>query len=325
MLDNASNQPSKFRTRNWIERNDDSRGTYTDADIKFKTAMLRSNLSDYADAYKLVKGTISITGAINNDAAKRLNERNKGVIFKNHAPFTKCINRIRNTEIDTDRDIDIVMPMYNMIEYSDNYSKTSGSLWQCYKDDPNDNILQSESSKSKIKLTGKTPAAGNTKAVEIIVPLKYLSNFWRTLQMPLMKWSKDSVITNSTGEGKFSITETKLYVPVVTLSTQDQAKLLQQLKSGFKRTTSWNKYQSSVKTFTQNRYLNYMIDPSFQGVNSLFVLSFENENDRTSHSTYYLPKVEIKDYNVMTDGRNVFDQPINSMNKTYEIDCNRFK
>ena len=141
----------------------------------------------------------------------------------------------------------------------------------------------------------------------------------------MLKWSKDSVITNSTGEGKFAITETKLYVPVVTLSTQDQAKLLQQLKSGFKRTINWNKYQSSVKTFTQNSYLNYMIDPSFQGVNSLFVLSFENENDRTSHSTYYLPKVEIKDYNVMTDGRNVFDQPINSMNKTYEIDYNRFK
>ena len=141
----------------------------------------------------------------------------------------------------------------------------------------------------------------------------------------MLKWSKDSVITNSTGEGKFVITETKLYVPVVTLSTQDQAKLLQQLKSGFKRTINWNKYQSSVKTFTQNSYLNYMIDPSFQGVNSLFVLSFENENDRTSHSTYYLPKVEIKDCNVMTDGRNVFDQPINSMNKTYEIDYNRFK
>ena len=98
---------------------------------------------------------------------------------------------------------------------------------------------------------------------------------------------------------KFEITETKLYVPIVTLSTQDNAKLLQQLKSGFKRTINWNKYESNIKTFAQNRYLNYLINPSFQGVNRLFVLSFENENDRTSHSTYYLLKLETKDYNVM--------------------------
>ena len=134
----------------------------------------------------------------------------------------------------------------------------------------------------------------------------------------ILKWSKDCVITNSTGEGKFAITGTKLYVPVVTLSTKDKEKLLQQLKSGFKKTINWNKYESSIKTFAQNRYLNYLINPSFQGVNRIFVLPFENENDRTSHSTYYLPKVEIKDYNVMRDGRNIFDQPINSINKTYE-------
>ena len=144
--------------------------------------------------------------------------------------------------------------------------------------------------------------------------------------MPLIKcelnliltWSKDCVITNSTGEGKFAITETKLYVPVVTLSIRDNEKLVQQLKSVFKKPISWNKYESHIKTFAQNRHLNYLINPNFQGVNRLFVLPFENENSRTSHSTYYLPKVEIKDYNVMIDGRNFFDQPINSMNKTYE-------
>ena len=134
----------------------------------------------------------------------------------------------------------------------------------------------------------------------------------------IVTWSEDCVIINSTGKGKFKITETKLYVPVVTLSIQDKAKLLQQLKSGFKRTINWNKYESNIKTYAQNRYLNHLINPSFQRVNRLFVLSFENENGRTSHSTYYLPKVEIKDYNVMIDGKNFFDQPINSMNKTYE-------
>ena len=159
-----------------------------------------------------------------------------------------------------------------------------------------------------------------------MVPLKYLNNFWRTLGMSLINcevnliltWSKDCVVTNSTGEGKFAITETKLYVPVVTLSTKDNEKLLQQLKSGFKKTISWNKYESSIKTFAQNRYLTYLINPSFKGVNRLFVLSFENENDRTSHSTYYLPKVEIKNYNVMIDGKFFFDQTINSMTKTYK-------
>ena len=118
LLDNASNQPSKFRTSNWVEINDESRGTYTGSSIKFKTTMLRSNLCDYADAYILVKGTITITGAGNDDATKQADERGKGVTFKNCAPFTKCINRINNTEIDNAKDIDIVMPMYNLIEYT---------------------------------------------------------------------------------------------------------------------------------------------------------------------------------------------------------------
>ena len=99
----------------------------------------------------------------------------------------------------------------------------------------------------------------------------------------ILTCSSTCVITNSTGAGRFIITDTKLYVPVVTLSTQDNAKLLQQLKSGFKRTINWNKYESNIKTFAQNRYLNHLINPSFQGVNRLFVLSFENENVRTSH------------------------------------------
>ena len=214
---------------------------------------------------------------------------------------------INDTETDSTQDIDIVMPMYHLIEYTDNFSITTGNLWQYYKDKPNDNLADSKSFKSKVKMTGSTPAGCNTKDVEIIVPLKYLSNFWRTLEMSLINcqvnliltWSSTCVITNSKGAGKFAITDTKLYVPVVTLSTQDNAKLLQQLKSGFKRTINWNKYQSDPKTYAQNRYLNHLVKPIFQGVNRLFVLSFENENDRTLHSDYYLLKVEIKDYNVM--------------------------
>ena len=235
LLDNASNQPSKFRTRNWVEINDDSRGNYANSDIKFKTTMLRSNLCNYADSYILVEGTITVTGAGGNDAARRADERDKEVTFKNCASFTKCISRINNTDIDNVQDIDTVLPMSNLIEYSDSYSKTSGSLWQYYKDVPNNNLANSELSKFKVKITGKTSDDCNTKDVEIIVPLKYLSKFWRTLEMRLINcevaliltWSKDCIITNSMGEGKFTITETKLYVPVVTLSTKDNAKLLQ--------------------------------------------------------------------------------------------------
>ena len=111
----------------------------------------------------------------------------------------------------------------------------------------------------------------------------------------ILTLSRDYDITNSTGARKIGIIETKLYVPFVTLSIQDNAKLLQQLKSGFKRTISWNKYQSIIKTFAQDRYWNHLVAPNFQGVNRLFVSSFENEDDRTLHSTYYLPKVETKD------------------------------
>ena len=138
--------------------------------------MFRLSLCDYTYAYILVSRTITITGAGADDAAKWLDETNKGLIFKNYATFIDSVNEINNTQIDIAKYIDAVMPMYNLIKYSDKYSKTSRSLWQHYSDDPNDNITQSESFKLKIKITGKIPATGNTKDVEVAVPLKYLSN-----------------------------------------------------------------------------------------------------------------------------------------------------
>ena len=116
MLESASDSLSKFRTRNWVEINDESRGNYANSDIRCKTTMLRSNLCDYADSYILVKGTITITGEADNAGERQADERDKGVTFKNCAPFTKCISRINNTDIDNAHDIDIVMPMYNLIE-----------------------------------------------------------------------------------------------------------------------------------------------------------------------------------------------------------------
>ena len=124
LLESTPDNLLKHRTINWVEINDESRGNYANSNIRFKTTMLISNLFDYGDSYILVKGTITITGAGDDAAARRADERNKRVTFKNCAPFTKCISRINNTDIDNAHDNDIVIPMYNLIEYSGNYSKT---------------------------------------------------------------------------------------------------------------------------------------------------------------------------------------------------------
>ena len=265
----------------------------------------------------------------------------KKVIFKNCALFTSCISKINNPQIDNAEYIDIVMPMYNLIEYSDNYSKISGSLWQYCKEIPaiNDDgaianfngANATDSFNFKTKITRQTAADNNNGNiagrvdVEIMVSL---SNFWRTLEMPLinceieliLNWSKDCVIiyTNVNNQvPTFTITETNHYVPVVTLSTQDNSKLLPQLKSGFERTISWNKYLAKPELSPQNPNLNHLIGPSFQGVNRLFELAFENDNQRTSNKRYYIRNVEIKDYNVMIDGKNFFDQPVRNDKVTY--------
>ena len=129
----------------------------------------------------------------------------------------------------------------------------------------------------------------------------------------ILTWTASCVIvsTNVANQNSiFAITDTKLYVLVVTLSTQDNAKLLQQLKSRFKTVLNWNKYSSKPEILAQNSSLNHLVEPSFQGVNRLFILAFENDTQRTSPKGYYLPNIEIKDYNIMINGENFFDQPI---------------
>ena len=145
LINDASNQPSKFRTNNWVEINDESRGAYIfNSQIKSKTTMLKSSSCHYSDAYILVKEKITVTGARDNTATRQADGGGKGVAFKNCAPFTNCISEINNTQIDNAKGIDIVMPMYNLIEYSDNYTKTSESLWQYYRDESNNNLTDSE-------------------------------------------------------------------------------------------------------------------------------------------------------------------------------------
>ena len=339
LLDDASsNQPSKFKTKNWVEVNDESRGTYNvNSQIKFKTTMLKSSLCDYSDAYIHVKGTITVDNSAVAPAAA--SNANRNVIFKNCAPFTICISEINNTLVDYRHatDIDIVMPMYNLIEYGDNYSKTSGSLLQYSKDIPavnnNNGIVDftntnfTDSFNFKAKMTGQTDNNG-TKNVEIILPMKYLNNFRRTLEMPLINCEVNLILTSFTNcvivssadadqNTTFAITDTILYVPVITLSQQDNAKLLQQLKSGFKRVINWNKCFSKPELLAQNPNLNYLVEPSFQGINRIFVLACENDAQRTNTRRYYLPNVEIKNY-VKINGENVFDQPIKDNKVIYE-------
>ena len=136
-----------------------------------------------------------------------------------------------------------------------------------------------------------------------------------------LKWSKNCILlagTASSQNPEFKITDTKLYVPVVTLSTQENIKSLKQLESGFKRTINWNKYLDKTTNQVKNRYLDFLIDPSFQGVDRTFVLSFKDDDGRESRKQYYLPTMKIKDYNVMIDGRNFFDQPIKTDSETYD-------
>ena len=187
LLNDASNKPSKFRTRNWVEINDDIRGAYSPKkQIRFKTAMLRSSLCDQSDAYILVKGNITVS---NNAAA---NNTGKKVIFKNFAPFTNCITKINNTQTDNVEYIDIVMPMYNFTEYSNNYSKIFGSLWQYCKKIPagnNDGDIvdfnganATDSISFRTNITGQTDNNRKINNGEIVVPLKYLAIFGELLK-----------------------------------------------------------------------------------------------------------------------------------------------
>ena len=241
MLNDAPNQPSKFRARNWVEIHDEARGTYSpNKQTKFKTSMLRSSLCDYSDAYILVKGNKTVNNTAVIGAAA--NNTNKKVIFKNCEPFTNCISKI-NIKIDDAGYIDIVMLTYNSIEYSDNYSKTSGSLWQYCKEisavndagnfDYFNGANATDSFNFKTKITDQTAPDNNngnvagTVDVKIMVPLKYLSNFRRTLEMPLINcegelvldWSANCVIiyTNVNDQvHTFTITETN--VPICSRS-----------------------------------------------------------------------------------------------------------
>ena len=344
----------RFVIKKWIEVYDQSEGNYNvNKEIRIKTSMLRSDLCDFNDVYILVKETITVA---NPDGAKR----NKEVEFKNNEPFINCISKVNGIKVDNTEDLDVAMSIYNILEYSKNYRKTTGNLWSYQRDEPSDPLSSdSEYFKYKTIITGNTYNAGAGEAGchankvgknenQVFIPLKHLSNFWRSLNIPLINceveliltWSKNCVLVNmikrdaeggnpaiiAPTELEFKITNTKLYVPVVTLSKENDTKLLEQLKRGFKRTIKWNKYRSQMTVQSNNNNLNYLIDPTFTNVIRLFILSFQRiagENNTTkdyrgSFSYYYVPKVEIKDFNVLIDRKSFFDLSVKNEEEVYE-------
>ena len=217
--DNESEKLSKFVTREYVRVNSLSNTYNENKSIRFKTLMLRSNLCDYSDAYILVKGTITVTApGVNNGANNIRDKKNRPLILKNNAPFVSCITRINGELIQDADDLDIVMSMYNLLEYSKIYRKTIGSLYNYYRDelsdDADDNnfnnikVVNSDTFKYKNKIIGNTydvdaripnpDGAGQidnpiynvnkngTQELELAIPLKYLGNFWRALNILLI-------------------------------------------------------------------------------------------------------------------------------------------
>ena len=349
LLDKIDTDSEHFATKKWYIINDENNTNYgVDKDtgannpdtIKYDTRVLKPNLCDYAEAYILVDGTIRAANALN---ATRL-------ALKNCAPFTKCNLEINDEHVDTAENVDIVMPMYNLIEYSDNYQDSSATLYQYKRDEPpEDNAVadltadNSDSFKYKIKLLDNInqldpDARLGRLNVKVVVPLKYLSNFFRSLEMPLINckiklnltWKKECVLSfldddadNPENNAVFIINDTKMYVPVVTLSKEDNKDFIEQQNKGFQRSIYWNEYKT--KEINENadvnmfKYIN--LDPSFQGVNRLFVMAYsraDGQPTRNGRKKYYLPRVDLNKYNVIIDGRNFYDNPIESDIEKYK-------
>ena len=319
LLDKIDTDSKHFATKKWYIINYENNTNYgvnkdTGADnpdtIKYDTRVLKPNLCDYAEAYILVDGTIRATNAVN---ATRL-------ALKNCAPFTKCNLEINDAHVDTAENLDITMPMYNLIEYSDNYQDSSTTLYQYKRDEPpeDDDVAEltadnSSSFKYKVNLLGNPVLDGNIakRSVKVVVPLKYLSNFFRSLEMPLINckiklnltWKNECVLSTGAGEAVFIINDTKLYLPVVT--------------KGFQRSIYWNEYKT--KEINENADANVLkyvhLDPSFQGVNRLFVMAYnrvDGQPTRNGQRKYCLPRISLNKYNVIIDGRNFYHNPIES-------------
>ena len=333
LLNKIDTDSRHFATKKWHIINDENNTNYgvnkdTGADnpdtIKYDTRALKPNLCDYAEAYILIDSTIRAAAA----------NANTRLALKNCAPFTKCNLEINDEHVDTAENLDITMPMYNLIEYSDNYQDSSATLYQYKRDEPPEanaiadlTVDNSSSFKYKISLLSNPVVADNIarRSVKVFVSLKYLSNFFRSPEMPLINckiklnltWKKECVLSTDDGNAVFIINDTKLYVPVVTLSKEDNKHFIEQQNKGFQRSIYWNEYKTKEINEDADanvfKYIN--LDPSFQGVNRLFVMAYNRENGqptRNGQQKYYLPRIDLEKYNVIIDGTNFYDNPIES-------------
>ena len=334
LLDKIDTDSKHFATKKWYIINDENNTNYgvnkdTDADnpdtIKCDTRVLKPNLCDYAEAYILIDGTIRAAAA----------NANTRLALKNCVPFTNCNLEINNEHVDTAENLYITTPMYNLIEYSDNYQDSPATLYRYKQDEPPEannavddlTVNNSSSFKYKVSLLGNPVLDGNIakRSVKVVVPLKYLSNFFRSLEMPLINckiklnltWKKECVLSNQAGDAVFIINDTKMYVPVVTLSKEDNKDFIEQQNKGFQRSIYWNEHKT--KEINENtdanvfKYIN--LDPSFQGVNRLFVMAYNRVDGQPTTNglqKYYLPRIDLEKYNVIIDGRNFYDNPIES-------------
>ena len=272
LLDKDDTDAKHFATKKWYIINDENNTNYgVDKDtgannpdtIKYDTRVLKPNLCDYAEAYILVDGTIRAAAA--NDDTR--------LALKNCAPFTKCNLEINDEHVDTAENLDIVTPTYNLIEYSDNYQDSSATLYQYKRDgppegDPIPNLATDNSSSPKYKVNSLgNPVLDGAIAkrnVKVVVPLKYSSNFFRSLEMPLINckielnltWKKECVLSTDAGDAVFIINDKKLYVPVVTLSKEDNKDFIEQQNKGFQISIYWNEYKT--KGLTENANANIL-------------------------------------------------------------------
>ena len=291
LLNKIDTDSKHFATKKWYIINDENNTNYgvnkdAGADnphsIKYDTRVLKPNLCDYAEAYILINGTIRAAAA----------DGNTRLALRNCAPFTKCNLEINDEHVDTAENLDIAMPMYNLIiEYSDNYQDSSATLYQYKRDEPPEanaiNDLTTDTSSSftyKVELLGNPVLDGaiEKRNVKVAVPLKYLSNFFRLLEMPLINckiklnltWKKECVLSTDSGDAVFIINDTKMYVPVVTLSKEDNKDFIEQQNKGIQRSIYHNEYKTK----------------------ELFVIAYNSTNGQPTKNgqrKYYLPRIDL--------------------------------
>ena len=337
LLDHKDEDNPRFETRKWYIFNDHDNGNYSQGDNmrsigKFDTEIVRPFSCDYSDACILVTGNIKVQ----NDATR--------VAIKNCHLFTWATFKLNNEQVDTADNLDLTMNLYNMLEYRDNYADTTGSLYQYKRPESrniNGNVVSLGTALSSFKLTNSENVPANAdpnfahahriwKNVKIVVPLKYVTNFFRNLELPLINTklymelnsTKYSVLRKQNQNSIFQITKRELYIPIVTLNTENNNKLSELLSKRFERSVAWNEYKSKIERVTipqnDNMFRRTTLDVYFQGVSKLFAAAYEtddierNANTEESRRRYYLPRAEIKDYNILINGRNFYDQNVNS-------------